>query len=90
MIVSQTSPVVTHPQEQITNYLVVSYCWQSNDWSGAYGKAKVDPWPFSRSMAQAILDMRLSESEGVWLDQSCINQDDEQEKSVAVASMDML
>ena len=41
-------------------------------------------------MAKKILDMRLSEDEGIWLDQCCIDQSNEEEKTIAVASMDIL
>jgi hypothetical protein len=48
------------------------------------------PTPVSKKMFVALSTIRSSEEEGLWIDQLCINQNDEAEKQVAVASMDIL
>ncbi len=41
-------------------------------------------------MADAILSLRTSGDEGVWLDKLCINQSDESEKAIAIGAMDVV
>lgn len=41
-------------------------------------------------MADAVLSLRTSGDEGVWLDKLCINQSDESEKVIAVGAMDVV
>jgi Heterokaryon incompatibility protein (HET) len=41
-------------------------------------------------MADAVLSLRTSGDEGVWLDKLCINQSDEREKAVAIGAMDVV
>lgn len=44
----------------------------------------------SRLLYNALLNERQSQSEGVWIDQICINQNDEAEKQIAVNAMDIV
>jgi Heterokaryon incompatibility protein (HET) len=41
-------------------------------------------------MFNAVLAERASPSEGIWIDQLCINQDDEEEKMTTIGFMDVI
>ena len=47
-------------------------------------------WPISSQMVYALLKQRVTSCEGVWIDQCCIDQADESEKSLAIGSMDLV
>ena len=46
--------------------------------------------PLGPEMFQAVWDERISDNEGVWIDQICIDGDSEQEKTVSMSAMDMV
>ena len=46
--------------------------------------------PLEPEMFQAVWDERLSETEGVWIDQICIDGDSEEEKTISMSAMDMV
>lgn len=71
----------------IRQYLAVSYSWHNPTWSTnpSYGA-----WPVGERFAAAILAQRGHPREGVWIDQVCINQRDEEEKQRAIACMDII
>ena len=46
--------------------------------------------PLEPDMLQAVWDEKLSEDEGVWIDQICIDQDSDREKTVSMSAMDMV
>lgn len=46
--------------------------------------------PLDPIMFQAVLDERRSESEGLWVDQICIDQGSEEEKTLAMSAMEMV
>ncbi|WPG99170.1 Hypothetical protein R9X50_00198100 [Acrodontium crateriforme] len=46
--------------------------------------------PLEPEMFQAMLDERISDSEGVWIDQICIDQESDQEKTISMSAMDMV
>ncbi|WYZ36008.1 hypothetical protein EsH8_X_000655 [Colletotrichum jinshuiense] len=71
----------------IRQYLAVSYSWHNPTWSTnpSYGA-----WPVGGRFAVAILAQRGHPREGVWIDQVCINQRDEEEKQRAIACMDII
>ncbi|GKT66367.1 O-methyltransferase family 2 [Colletotrichum tofieldiae] len=76
----------------IRQYLAVSYSWHNPDWPGTPSS---DPepggiWPIGKRFATAILAQRGHPREGVWIDQVCINQSDEDEKQRAIACMDVI
>jgi hypothetical protein len=83
---------------QFKSFIALSYCWHSSDWSLAEGLQPTTmhiggatlPTPVSKKMFVAFSTLRNSEEEGLWIDQLCVNQDDRDEKHVAVASMDIL
>jgi hypothetical protein len=72
------------------SYIALSYRWKSQVSNDSRLEANsLDP-PTSPSMFQAVLDERKSKLEGLWWDQACINQDDEEEKAVSVGAMDVI
>ncbi|RYO99079.1 hypothetical protein DL766_007913 [Monosporascus sp. MC13-8B] len=59
---------------RIRQYLAISYCWHSD--AGRF--------------ADAVLRERGHPREGIWMDQLCIRQEDEDEKRSAIAAMDII
>lgn len=80
------------------SFIALSYCWHNPYWELADGLELTTmhvggatlPTPVSKKMFVALSTIRSSEEEGLWIDQLCINQNDDAEKQVAVASMDIL
>ena len=79
-----------HPGEG--SYIALSYRWSA--YSRNYRKhpkqGSESPLPLSSAMFQAVLNERQSENEGLWIDQICINQDDDTEKATSVGAMDTI
>ena len=46
--------------------------------------------PLEREMFQAVWDERLSDNEGVWIDQICIDQRSNEERTISMSAMDMV
>ena len=46
--------------------------------------------PLDPEIFQAVWDERQSETEGVWIDQICIKNDSEEEKTISMSAMDMV
>jgi len=46
--------------------------------------------PLDPEMFQAVWDERLSDNEGVWIDQICIDQDSRTETTISMSAMDMV
>lgn len=70
------------------SFIALSYCWHNPDWFEA--SEEISRGPISDVLFLALLQERLYPAEGIWIDQLCINQDDETEKALAVASMDII
>ncbi|CAJ2513890.1 Uu.00g020090.m01.CDS01 [Anthostomella pinea] len=84
-------------------YIAISYCWRHKDYAWPPdGSRPHEPWPFSKSFVEAILTQRgvITDEpgarninyrrEGIWVDQMCINQDDETENQQFIAMMDTI
>ncbi|KAF6840347.1 O-methyltransferase family 2 [Colletotrichum musicola] len=74
----------------VRQFLAVSYSWHSPSWPERTPISAPEPggvWPVGRRFADAILALRGHPREGVWMDQICINQADEDEKQRAIACM---
>ncbi len=76
-------------RQDVPSYLVLSYCWRGGDWQ-AVDNTPAAPWPLCRPMVEEVLKRRTSHDEGVWIDVPCINQEDEDEKRLAIGSMDVV
>jgi hypothetical protein len=77
----------------VPSFIGVSYCWHSPDWVVASAaKPIVSGWKISKPMVDAVMGpgFRASEEEGVWLDQLCIDQQNEVDKKIHISAMDMI
>ena len=79
------------------SYIALSYCWHSSVWRPVSGlEIHNDPifpgwhWPISRRMFRALLDMRHSTNEGIWIDAISINQADLDEKMSVIEAMNVI
>jgi len=82
-----------HNQSEVETYTALSYCWHSTAWTPASGLIPPEPddlFPVSFEMSRLLLENRKSPAEGIWVDQVCINQEYENDKQVAIASMDFI
>lgn len=46
--------------------------------------------PLEKEMLQAVWEERISEDEGLWVDQICIDQDSDYEKTISMSAMDLV
>ena len=46
--------------------------------------------PLEREMLQAVWEERISDHEGLWVDQICIDQDSDYEKTISMSAMDLV
>ncbi len=76
---------------KIKSYIALSYCWHGPHWTVAdcLGRPELG-WPISTAMVHALLNQREDSSEGVWIDQCCINQGDPLDKQLIIGSMDII
>ncbi|KAB5542785.1 heterokaryon incompatibility protein-domain-containing protein, partial [Coniochaeta sp. 2T2.1] len=75
----------------VPSFVAVSYCWHYPTWSPSPHAAPIAPgWGISKPMVQAIMQLRQSEEEGVWMDRLCINQADLSEKVSHVGAMNII
>ena len=75
------------------SYIIMSYCWHNSDWRPLPGYSRTGDlggFPVSQIMADAFAQRRISRSEGIWIDQLCIDQGDEDEKLHSISSMDLI
>lgn len=79
-----------------SSFIALSYCWQTTIQpcinttmapEVAPETASDYPLPISPLLFQALLAERQSITEGIWCDQICINQGDEDEKARAINAM---
>lgn len=78
-----------------SSYITLSYCWHSADqvrekMETGREERPYYPLPISPALFQALLAERRSETEGIWCDQICIDQDNESEKTVTISAIDVL
>lgn len=79
----------------VNSFVALSYCWHyPGAWTLSlglqHGNASIPDNPLAPAMFEAFLAERLSPEEPVWLDQWCIDQNNEAEKIVAIGAMDAL
>ncbi len=75
----------------VSSYIAVSYCWHNGDWARAPAATPVSRgWEISEPMVNAVMALRKSPDEGVWLDKLCIDQGDATDKADHIAAMDAI
>ncbi|KAK7699344.1 hypothetical protein SLS64_011802 [Diaporthe eres] len=94
LICSSPSGIPLDGAFAIRQYLAVSYSWHSTEsnWPGTPHSAP-EPgglWPIGKRFADAVLGLRGHPREGIWMDQICMNQEDDDEKQRAIACMDIV
>ncbi|MDI1492955.1 MAG: hypothetical protein OHK93_004739 [Ramalina farinacea] len=88
---SQSGNNATGVGMHFESYITLSYCWRCADWTPTEGLGDVAPgWPISCRMLRSLLQQRRGFNEGIWVDERCINQSDESEKSHAISAMDLI
>jgi hypothetical protein len=93
-LVSDIEPVPDR-QQRFDSFIAVSYCWHSNEWSLAESCVESESpqqrrSPISDRMLSSVLALRRSPNEGIWIDQFCIDQDNAEEKQLAIYNMDSI
>ena len=84
-------PSATVERRDTESFIAVSYCWHMPDWNLTEGLSQPEAgWPISPQMATAVLNERTFPSEGIWIDQRCINQNDKEEKKNLIGSIDLI
>jgi Heterokaryon incompatibility protein (HET) len=90
MICSMDADRTRDPNASVLSYLAVSYCWHNESWQAAEAAKPLSEWGLSQPMADKILSLRDSKDEGVWVDQVCIKQCDNDEKKITIGLMDVI
>ena len=87
-------PPASGVEVAVPSFIIISYCWHyQSEWTlaPAAQASELRPgWGVSQPMADAVLSLRTSTDEGVWVDKLCINQSDEDEKAAAIGAMDVV
>jgi hypothetical protein len=75
-----------------TSYIALSYRWNAESLFRRDKQHEQQTFllPTTPAMFQAVFEERRSEREGLWVDQICINQDDELEKANTIGAMDVI
>lgn len=82
----------TRPQ----TFIALSYCCHNPTWQlskhikGTSTDATNFVWPISEYMTKVLLLERMSPDEGIWVDQCCIDQTNQVEKSLTIGFMDAI
>ncbi|CAI0645137.1 unnamed protein product [Colletotrichum noveboracense] len=92
---TEPTPQGTHPFDAsftIRQYLAISYSWHNSQWPATPHSAPAPGsiWPVGKRFAEAIVSERGHVREGIWMDQICINQENNSEKQLAIACMDVI
>ncbi|KAF2495744.1 hypothetical protein BU16DRAFT_560610 [Lophium mytilinum] len=90
MMLPNQSAVVSNPTELVPSFVALSYCWPSETWNPSQHRPALLPWPISIAMVQRILELRAHADEGIWIDALCIDQKNNEEKKIAIGSMDII
>ena len=71
-------------------YIALSYCWRNHGNQKVYADDKESiPLPLSPEMFSGVLAQKR-QNEGLWFDQGCIHQTEEQEKATTIGLMDTI
>lgn len=81
------------PLQGEDSYIALSYRWpqsQTPKRNDNVMKDEIIEAPVPQILFKALLNERQSQHEGIWIDQLCIDQNDEQEKSITIPAMDII
>lgn len=94
MLHSTTKSGSGDKKKSIDSFIAVSYRCPIPEWPDVKDfidlRVEGKQIPISKQSWHFLLDVRESDQEGIWIDQICINQEDEAEKASAIAAMDAL
>lgn len=90
MLCSTDAAIIEDPNADVSSFLVISYCWRNPSWNPVPAAQSTTLWGQSQPMVDKILSLRESKDEGIWIDQLCIDQENEEEKQIAIGSMDVI
>jgi hypothetical protein len=90
LLFTRDAAVAKYPFQRVSSYIIVSYCWRNEDWATAGLGATREPWKIQQVFVNDLLAIRQSVDEGIWIDQPCIDQKNEEEKKMAVGVMDII
>ena len=75
--------------EHDLEFIAISYACHSTEWRPAENET-FNEYPVGENMVRWLLDFRSTPTTGVWIDSICIDQNDEKERSLTIASMDCI
>jgi hypothetical protein len=90
LLFTRGAAVAKDPLQPVSSYIIVSYCCRNEDWKTAGLGATHEPWKVQQAFVDDLLAMRQSVDEGIWIDQPCIDQKNEEEKKMAIGVMDII
>jgi hypothetical protein len=90
LLFTRDAAVAKYPLQPVSSYIIVSYCWRNEDWTTAGLGATQEPWKIQQAFVNDLLAIRQSVDEGIWIDQPCIDQKNEEEKKMAIGVMDII
>ena len=77
-----------------SSFVALSYCWRNPEWEAVSHPFEPldyeESIPISKCLWHFLVNLLESDEEAVWIDQVCLDQNDDVEKTVAVQSMDAL
>ncbi|KAG8530516.1 uncharacterized protein KY384_005019 [Bacidia gigantensis] len=72
------------------SFVALSYCWRDGSWTlASHLKHPEKGLPISPEIWE-IINSLVQEDEGIWIDQICIDQNDEAEKRAVIGVMDLV
>jgi Heterokaryon incompatibility protein (HET) len=90
VLCSTDAAIIENLDANVPSFLVISYCWRNPGWTPVPAARSTTSWGLSQPMIDKILGLRESKEEGIWIDQLCIDQENEVEKRIAIASMNVI
>jgi hypothetical protein len=87
---SPGAKILQNSNATVPSYVAVSYCWHNTSWKPVKAAQPMTELGLSLPMVNKILEKRNSEDEGVWLDNRCLDQKNDEEKKTAIGAIDII